>query len=51
MRKKGLAVPPDASIAVNRFFAVSHERFLKWRDEVEVSERDLLRSWAEAKAT
>ena len=34
MRKEGIAVPPDASAAVNRFFAAEPARFIEWRDGV-----------------
>ena len=37
MREKGLQVPPDASVAMNRFFETAPERFLKWRDLVDAS--------------
>ena len=39
MREKGLRIPPDASDAVNRFFAAEPEHFLKWRDKVEAAQR------------
>jgi len=39
MREKGLRVPPDASVTVNRFFAATSTRFLEWRDDVEALQR------------